>query len=365
MMKGSINDLLATKQLPKVITLFGNEDFLVFEAYRKVVNKFLIDYPDGEVEVYDVEEIKSKEEFKDILEKTLIPNFFSPKKLCVFKNIETIFPKKAKKEKLEPHELLLKKTIEKPSENAIYLFITFDETLFGLSKKVKKDSKAISMLRFPFDLLLERHCWIEFPKYYENQIRFWLEERLKENGLSFEPDAIDFLLSNTNANLWELSNEIEKAFLFFEGKNKISLEDLQKVVSGNREINIFNLSALISKRRISEAIAFVNDVLSSSRQELLLLNIMFKFFKNLLIISELSKKNTDRTNLSKAINVSPYFLNDYLIGLKNYNNNEIEKAIREIVKIDQLLKTSSKDSKYLFFVLLSTIMQKEVLPKNN
>lgn len=357
-MSGNLKELLAKKQLPSIITLFGEEDFLVYDAYKKIVAKFLNENPDSTIEVVDVDELKDKNEFKDVLEKAIMPNFFSSSKLCVIKNIEKIFSKKGKKDKLEPHETMFKKVLSNPPETCVFLFITFENSLFGISKKVQKDSKTIESLKFPFDLLLGNHYWIEFPKVNENQIRSWVANRLKELDYIAEPETIDFLLANTNPNLWEISTELEKIFAYMGDEHKIKLEDIRNVLSGSRDINIFQISSLISQRRVAETIDFVNNVLNTSRQELLLLTIILKFFKNLLILTEIAKQNSDRTQMAKAIGVSPYFLNDYLIGLRNYSKSEIEKAIREIVKVDHQLKSSSKDTKYLFIVLLTNIMQK-------
>ncbi|MFN3269556.1 MAG: hypothetical protein CH6_2371 [Candidatus Kapaibacterium sp.] len=363
-MSGNLKELFAKKTLPQVITLFGEEDFFVFEAYGNIVKKFTNDFPDALVEVFDVDEVRSKEDFIDILEKTIQPSFFSSNKLFVFKNIEAIFSKKSKKDKAEPHEVLFSKVILNPPEGNFYIFITFESSMFGISKKWQKDKKALDLVKFPFDLLLGKHYWIEFPKVYENQIRAWVIQRIKEKNYLADPEVIDFFLANTNPNLWEINTELEKIFAYLGERKKLTIDDLLTVLTGNRDINIFEITSLVAQRKVAESIVFINKVLNVYRQELLILSVLLKFFRNLLVLSELSKQKLDNSQLAKAIGVSPFFMNDYLIGLKNYTKFEIENAIREIVKVDHLFKASSKDSKYLFFVLLSNIMKKDVPKKN-
>ncbi|MCX7908283.1 MAG: DNA polymerase III subunit delta [Ignavibacteria bacterium] len=359
-MNGSLQDLLSQKKLPNIITLFGEEDFLVLEAYRKIVTKFTETHPEAQVEIYDVEELSEKEEFVEILDKVLASSFFFAEKLIVFKNIEKIFSKKSKKDKLDTHEFLLKRIILDPPENVFIIFISFDENLFGISKKYQKDKNIIEGLKFPFDLLLKLHYWLEFPKMYENQIRNWFIQRAKEIGLFWDNDALDFFFENTNLSLWELNNELEKITSFLGNQKKVTLSILKSVLSVNKEINIFEITSLISKRDFSGSINFIEQVLSFSRQELLLLNLIYKYFKNLLVLFETSKESNDKNLLAKSIGVSYYFFEDYLIGLRNYSKNDVENALKSIAHVDHKLKSSAIDTKYLFYNLLWDIMNKKV-----
>ncbi len=354
-MTGSIKDLFLQKKIPNFITIFGEESYFIYDASKLIQKRLFELYPDLHFESYDLEELKSKKEFVDILERIQTPSFFSQHKLIVFKNIEKIFDKR-KKEKLEIHELIFKKILEAPPVDFFFLILTFDENLKGFSKKIQKEKSAFETLKFPFNILLKQHYWIEFTKINENQINVWLRQRIKSLGFSIEDDVLDFFLANTNPNLWEINNEIEKLVTYLGDQKHISSSDLKSVLSGSKEINIFELTTLVAGKNYSEAIAFLERVLNFGKHELLLLSILFKFFKNLLIITEVKKNTSERGELSKAIGINPFFLDDYLLGLRNYSKDEIENALIEIVKVDQIFKTSSLDSKYLFFNLLSSVM---------
>lgn len=358
-MLGSFQELLQTKKFPSVITLFGEESFLVYEAYSLLLKKFQNEIPNAQVEIFDLEEIKGKEEFVEVLEKISFPSFFFEEKLFVLKFIEKIFGKKTKKDKLEDYEIIFKHILENPRENVHLIIITFEESLNGLTKKFQVDKSVVGSLKFPFDLLIKNHVWVEFPRMYESQLKNWLVKRVKEKGFTIDSDALDFFLENVNPNLWEINNELEKVITFLGTNKHINLQSLKIVLSGNNEINIFELTSLLSQRKLIEAVNFLDRVLSTSKQELLLLNIIYKFFRNLLVLTEVIKTTNDKNILAKSIGVSPYFINEYVLGLKNYSKSEIINALKEISNVDLLLKTSSLDSKFLFYSLLGMLNRSE------
>jgi len=396
----TLSELLSLKSFPSFITLFGEEDFLVYDSYNKLIRKYKSENPDSIVEVYDIEEVDNKQDFVELLERLATPTFFEQNKLLVFKNIEKFYGKEAKskskqmeiedaisideadssgkigsessnftqggkkvaskkdkKVSLEPYESIFQKMILTPPPNTNFLIITFETSLNGITKKIQNNKANLDSLRFPFNLLLKHYPWIEFPKMYENQIRVWFLQKLKEMQISFTPEALDFFFANTNLNLWDLTSELEKLSLYIGNKRNVTLDLLKEVIFGKKEANIFEINSLIAQKKLNDAIVFVNKILSDSKEALLLLNIIYKYFKSLLVLTQVLKETNDRKTISAEIGVNPFFLNDYLVGIKNYKIEDLEFSLQEIVKIDHKIKSSSKDIKYLFFTLLTKIMK--------
>ncbi len=96
-------------------------------------------------------------------------------------------------------------------------------------KNGKKDKKALDLVKFPFDLLLVNIIGLKIPKVYENQIRAWVIQRIKEKNCLADPEVIDFFLANTNPNLWEINTELEKIFAYLGERKKLTIDDLLTV----------------------------------------------------------------------------------------------------------------------------------------
>ncbi|MFN3307118.1 MAG: DNA polymerase III subunit delta [Candidatus Kapaibacteriota bacterium] len=361
----SPQEIFRSKNIPYCYTIFGEEDYLVNQAYREYLSFFQNYFSDLQIEIFDLEDVKSSEELINIIDKQLVPSFFATTKLITFKGIEKFFNKKGRKSKTEPSEIALRRLLLNPTNNLSLLIISFDESLYGFTKKFLKDRNSTESLIFPFNVLLSKYYWIEFPKLLANQIPSWVKSELDKLAFTIDKEALDFFLSNTNPNLWEMHNELEKVCAYLGDKKRITLDDLTTVLSGNKEINIFKITSMIARKDIANSFLFINKILSVSKQELLLLNIIYKFFKNLLVLFEISKKTKEKAVLAKSIGVSPYFLDDYLMGIRNFTKSEAESALSEIVKLDHQLKISSKDSKFLFFSLINKILSLEKSFKNS
>lgn len=356
-----LNLLLSKENVPSVITIFGEEDFLVYDAYRKLVEKITSLY-EIKIQVVDPDSISNSEDLVEILQNFTTQGLFGERKLLVFKGIEQIFGGKAKKQKLQPSEELFQRIILSPPAGNFLIVLSFEQSLNGLTKKYKKDKQVLQDLKFPFDILLHHHSWIEFPKLSSEQIKKWAIKKFDEYGIVVENGVVEYLLSILNPNLWEINTEIEKIKTFLGERKDLSLSDVLEISSGSKVLNVFEITSLLAKKDLASSIEFINKVLESSKQAILLTSIILKFYKNLLILTEEIKKNKDKTVLAKSIGVNPFFFEDYDVGLKKYSKQEIKDAIKEIVNLDLQLKSSSKDEAYLFATTLVKILKSKDLP---
>ncbi len=351
------NKLLATKELPNVITFFGEEDFLVFEAYKKFLQK--VTSENTTVEIYDFEETKSKDKLHDILLNLESNSLFASRRIVVFKRLESIYTAKQKKDSRHPADILLERILLNMPSSVTSIFISFDSSLFGLSKKLAKASKAtdeLKKLHFPFNILLANHHWFEFPKLNESQIKKWVKARFEEYGFRPYEEVIETLLNNCNPNLWELSSEIEKISLSLSQSKELTPQHISLVISGMKEENVFQLIKYIARKDIANALVLTEKLMDYQNQQILIVTLLFRFFKNLLILTEESEKIKDNSALARAIGVPVFFFDDYAQGMRNYSQDEILKAINFITQTDLAMKSSSEDPKLLLNLLLYNIL---------
>ncbi|MCX7879144.1 MAG: DNA polymerase III subunit delta [Ignavibacteria bacterium] len=335
---------------------FGNEQFLVFDAYQQVRNRLVKEYK-VEILVFDAEEEKSKEKLIDSLLFLRDEDFFLSKKLLVIKNIEKIYPIQSKKKKLDNFDLVFAEVLETKVFGNFIVVLSYDDKLSGLAKELSKNKNACENFAFPFDFLFGGGAWFEFPKLSQQQIRSWLSKELARRDIVAEPAVVDFLLENSNFNLWELNSELEKIKSYLGEKKNLSISELTKIHSNTKETNVFEIISFVAQKDLDNSIKLVQLVIKKSHQELLLLSLLLKFFKNLLFLFDEIKTTRDRTLLAKSIGVQPYFMNDYFEGIQNYSKKEAEKAINYIVQADFLLKSSTIDPVNLLVFMLSKIIK--------
>ena len=77
-----------------------------------------------------------------------------------------------------------------------------------------------------------------FPLLRGIKLRQWVQGRVKEEGGSISPQAVDSLTRLVGSNLWIMANEINKLVLFTAGR-RIEEEDVKAVVSYVQQANVF------------------------------------------------------------------------------------------------------------------------------
>ncbi len=363
-MANDFEKLISTNSIPNFVILFGEEDFLVFEAYKNLVNA-LNKKGDSSVEILDADEQKGKEKLFETVNSCLNSGFFQLQRIVVIKHIEKYYSGRTKKNKNDSIDNAFERFINSKLNDIFVVFITFEDSLNGLSKKIAstKDTnsknKIYESLKYPFNILLSKHKWFEFPKVYESQIKTWITNRFKQKGVAINEQIVDFILANCNLNLWEIDHEIEKIILYFGHKTILEIGEVAQIISGTKEHSVFQIISEIARRNASNAIELVQKILNTAKQEILVVNLIFKYFRNLLILLEESQKTRDKFQLAKAIGATPYFFDDYQEGLKNYSKIEIINAINLITDTDYLLKSSSNEPIFLLELLITNLTSRK------
>lgn len=357
----NFDDFRTLKNKFNLFFLFGEEDFFVYQAYRKILNELTLELSPT-TQIFDGDEIKNEPSILDKLESIFSSGLFAQPKILVFKSFEKLFEKKPKRYDtyfLKDDFLKLVNNLEK----SIYIiFISFDSELNGIGKKLKSANneteriKIINAVKFPFNILLEKAICFEFPKVYESQLRSILKKFFVEAGFTIEDPAIDFIIEHTEPNLWFLHSEFEKVVAYCQDRHNITFQDVQRIISQNKTSSVFDLVSAVADSNLQKSIEILLRILSTSRQEILITSQLLKFFRNLLIIADLSKTNNNRECLAKEIAVSPYFFDDYLNGLKNYAKPKIQFAINQLVSLDYALKSTTSEPLYLLIQLLTKII---------
>ncbi|MBO7638146.1 MAG: DNA polymerase III subunit delta [Treponema sp.] len=109
-----------------------------------------------------------------------------------------------------------------------------------------------------------------FWEMFENRKTQWLQDFFRKNGFGINPDAIDQILDMVENNTEALKSECSRFFYCFEKGHMITVEDVDKILSHNREENAFTLfdaMADISKspvQRLESSLGILQKIKMSS-----------------------------------------------------------------------------------------------------
>lgn len=353
----SIAHILKTKKFPPVLLLFGEEEFLVDEAYHALINAAVATEQDRiDFDAVDGESTTAEA----IVSMALAFPFMSSKRVVAVKNFEAMFTSRGSKKEQNTSPFI--KLLQEPPETTFLLLRANLKELNGLRSKLsnpkqqEQAKKQIASLKFPFKNLIENGLWIEFSKIHERDIASWAANRLRERDKEIMPEAVEFLIAKAGSSLRDVNNEIEKLLIFIQDKRRITSEDAASVVGASKTYNIFELQKAIGERNLQRSLNITMNMLAAERQEILIVTMLTRYFLILFKLIEAAQATKNTFTLAQSMGISSFFIPEYLDALKRYSPSEIENAFFALVTADKTLKSTSESPQIVLQKMLVAII---------
>jgi len=341
----NIDQIIEKKAYPSILLMFGEEEYLLESDYSKLIKSMFPDRKNEfDFEVLDGDNTK----IKTVVDSCLSYPFMSDKRVVVVKNFEKMCSLRSSKINAEFKSF--EKYLQSPQETTVLILKTNYDKLNGFANAKKGNkttniNKILKAAKFPFDILLKDYDWIEYPKMYESSYPTWIKALAKKGGKAITPEAVEFLIAQTNQDLRSVSNELEKAIIYVKNKKQIELHDISFVVGVSHDYNVFELQKAIGKRDMKQSLLIIENMLANKKnQEMLIMTMVSRYFVILWKLLELAGRNMNNFDLAREVGISPYFLPEYLEALGKYKPSEIDKALMLLTKTDEILKSSSQNS---------------------
>ncbi len=351
----SVDSIIKSGKVPSILLIFGEEEFLIEEAVAKLT-KFLCP---TELSLYDYDLLDGEDTSQMVIAgKAQSYPMASERRVIVVKRFEKLFSGKSKKpEKNSP----LAAYFNNPSPMTVLVLAAQTDTLAGISNSIKSikldnSDKQIEKAKFPYNVLLSKYEWIEFPKIYESNYPTWMNQRIKSFGKTIDPEALALLLAQTPPSLRDINNEIDKIVLYLQDRKNITLNDVTNIAGSSRAFNVFELQNAIGLKDLNKSLKILYNMLDGERQEMLIITMLTRYFLAIWKLQEEFQK-TQGPALAGKIGVSPYFLKDYQAAAKKYNPAQINNAIISLCNTDLELKSSGSDNLLSMQSLITNIIE--------
>jgi DNA polymerase-3 subunit delta len=342
----SLKPLITARNFPPVLLLFGEEEFLVEEATHALIEAS-VDNTDPmssfNFDVFDGGDLTPE----SLVEMCSAFPMMAARRVVVVKHFEKMTVKRGKDaEKKSP----LTQYFQKPAPTTFLLLVADATELAGLRsaltnpKQQDKAKKKLAALKFPYNTLLQHGEWMEFPKLYDRELPSWVASRFKSLGREITPDACELLVAQSGESLRDLHNEIQKILTYVQDQRKISREDIANVIGASKTANVFELQKAVGLRQMGAAIEIMRRMLAVDRQELLIITMLTRYFAVLWKLTEATRITRNQYELAKAVNMSAFFVPEYLAALEQYPQSRIERAFLALCDADIAIKTSAESA---------------------
>ena len=205
-------------------------------------------------------------------------------------------------------------------------------------------SKIIKYLR-------EHGSEIHFTVQDQNMLIRWISRRFAYYGKSLEIDAAQRLIWLSGDQMKRLIPEIEKIAAYARGE-KVTVSDVNAVANRIPEADIFELTDAIAERRFNTATGVLADLLEQRDSSVpAILSLLSNQFRRLYLASQVPNSAA----LMELTGLKYDFMARRLIqSARNFQPQQLQKAIEHCAQADYRLKSESTDEKQL---LKETLMR--------
>lgn len=216
----------------------------------------------------------------------------------------------------EAHKLKDIKALEayfnQPAPTTIFVLCFKNKTtIFRKGSKLAKAIEANGIL-------------FEAKKMYDNQIPDWISGRLRTKGVSINPAAAALLTEYVGADLSKLDNEINKLLIQVGENKEVDIPMIETNIGMSREYSVFELQKALGMRDTTKIFRIITHFNKNPKDNSIMKTIpsLYSFFSKLYKLY--STRDHSPRNIASMLRVNPYFANDYVTALRNYQPHQLD-----------------------------------------
>ena len=169
-----------------------------------------------------------------------------------------------------------------------------------------------------------------------------IKARASLHGVTLEPGAVSMLASVAAADTERIEQEVKKLGAYANGA-AVSAGDVQSLVSGAIEGDVFELTQAVVRKDARTAVATLERLLADGNAVQQILALLLWQFRVLLFASAM-RSNADAERMAKAIRSTPFAIARATAFARRVTRADIVRAYEAIYATDQVIKTGRAES---------------------
>jgi len=260
---------------------------------------------------------------------------FSNNKLVILKNFLDIKLNK------EVQELLID-SIQKVSTGFFVIFIETEKP--DARGKLYKEIKN-----------LEKKNLVEVKEYVlprNQELVAWVKKRAQAEKAVFQPKALELLVAMVGNDLWQLDAEIKK-LAHYKKEQEINAEDVDLLVKGKFNDDIFQLMDAIGNKNRKRALKLFQDQIDSGANDVYLLTMLERQFRINLQIKEVLNEGVAMPNqIATELGLHPFVVQKTMQQCQGFSLPQLKDIYKKLLDFEIKLKTSKINFELLFDLLI-------------
>jgi len=318
--------------------LLGDEVYL-YDRCRKAVLATLAPEPSRDFCLHDLDLAETS--IFEVLDRAQTPSLMAPFQVLFVRNLKTLYGRGSKKEEFAAIDAYFRS----PNPSALILFVADHLRIpTDLRKMDYQDKERYERIR---ETLGDWCGFVELARVEESDAIKWVTTTAESRSVKFDPDAARELVDSLGADMMLISSEFEKLLLYVEGKNRVTLGDVETMVLAAKQRSLYELTDAISAKDRPRALLLLHGLLNASDggEDAAIghLYMLARTFRQMLIISEKNVRDPRAIwqILWQGFRMPPFAAEDLIKQARRYKSRrELTRAIRLVARADLELRSS-------------------------
>lgn len=319
-------------RIGNLAVLFGRESYLIDWAHQLLIDRFInpacraIDYTFIEA---------ADSSFSDVVNACEMLPVMSEKKVVTVRFTS---------DKSKIRESELKSYVSDIPDSTLLILCIYQKSL---SKTMTEIAKQGSLY--------------DFSSLDERTLSSFIVKELRNAGKTARNDVIrefihcsGYFQKESEYTLYNVKNDIIKLCAHCEDE-EILREDVEAVVSGNTEINIFEMVECICRNRKDEALRLLHNLLSSGEQGLNIAGMIIAQYEIILSVKELRDRACNLEQIKKTLKIHEYRIRKSMALTGRYSVLELKNILMKAYSIDNDIKTGNLDERTALEVFICEV----------
>ncbi|MGN0317342.1 MAG: DNA polymerase III subunit delta [Lachnospira sp.] len=304
----TITDHIKKNEFKQVYLICGEEEYLK-KQYRDKLRQAISGDDTMNYSYYQGDGIS----VKDVIDTGNTMPFFSERRLIIIENSGFL---KSSNEELADYIKALPE----------YLIIIFVEKETDKRNKVYKAIDSVGYI-----------C--EMKPQTPQVLTKWIVGLLAKENLKITADACELMLNKTGAGMDLIKQETDKLISYCQGKDGVSVEDVEAVCSTQTVSHIFDMISAIAMKQQETALNLYYDLLTLKEQPMRILYLLVRQFNGILQVKEMQSEGISGKDMASRMGAAPFVVNKYAAQAKYFSIEKLHEAIEECALMEEQFKS--------------------------
>ena len=235
----------------------------------------------------------------------------------------------------------------KMPENLLNYLSDIPETsvLIFSEQKVDKRSSA-------YKTVAKCGAAVEYVPETEQTLQTWILSILKTEGKKIRERTLAALLERTGRSMQRIRSELDKLLAYTEGREEITLADLDALSSPMLTDNVFEMVNAFAAKDENKTFTLYYELLENRTEPLMILSVLTKQFRRLLVIRTMYDAGRGVSSIATELGQKEWAVKKNLSQAKQFSAEALRRSYEDGVHTDWLIKSgqSDKDSAVALFL---------------